>query len=217
MNRGRLLFLLSFINFIAVFVCIFFLPQIVVFRFDSEFLVSEVVNKWLNIILPTFQLIACLIILIIDIKTAGIRHHYRYIVEYIAVSIAMLYTWIMIVIQFGDYKLGDKVAFPLSTIILVFLGLFMVAYTYYQMSKKMNSFSIFNFSWVRKKLIVWKKTHFSAGVTGAIAGLLIMACGIVNDIVFRTNWIYLIAFGIYFFIYYIFTILHSIRVYRFYK
>lgn len=217
MNRGRLLFLLSFINFIAVFVCIFFLPQAVVFRFDSDFLVSEVVSKWLNIIMPSFQLIACLIILIIDLKTANIRHHYRYIVEYIAVSIAMIYTWIMIVIQFGNYKLGDKVALPLCTIILVIVGLFMMAYTYYQMSKKMNSFSIFNFSWVRKKLIVWKKTHFSAGVNGIIAGLLIMICGIVNDIVFKTNWMYLVAFGIYFIIYYVFTILHSIRVYRYYK
>lgn len=217
MNRGRLLFVLSLMNFFAVLVCIFFLPQMVAFRFDSSFVVDQVVDRWFNIIMPSAQLLACAIILIIDIKTYGIPHHYRYIVTYIAVSIAMLYTWIMIVIQFGNYSVGDQLVMPLSTIILVCIGLFMIAYTYYQMGKRFNSFSIFNFSWVRKFPIVWKKTHTSAGVTGTIAGLLIITCGILNDIVFKTNWIYLIAFGIYFVIYYLFTILHSIRVYRYYN
>lgn len=218
MNRGRLLFVLSFFNLLAVFVCIFYLPQMVAFRFNSEFVVDQVVSRWSNIIMPAFQLIACIIILIIDIKTTGIRHHYRYIVAYIAISIAMLYTWIMIVIQFDNYGVGDKIEYmPLSTIIPMCFGLLFMAYTYYQTGKKFNSFSIFNFSWVRKMPIVWLKTHNFAGKVGAFSGILIMACGIVNDIVFKTNWIYLVAFGIYFVIYYLFTIFHSIRMYRYYK
>lgn len=217
MNRGRLLFIFSLFNFLAVFVCIFFLPQVVAFRFNSALLVDEVVNKWSNIIMPLFQLIACMIILIIDLKTAGIMHHYRYIVTYIAISIAMLYTWIMIVIQFGNYQVGDKISVPISTIVLMCVGLFMIAYTYYQISKKFNTFSIFNFSWVRKMPIVWMKTHASAGISGCISGLLIMSCGILNDIVFHTNWIYLVAFGIYFIFYYLSTMFHSIRMYRYYK
>lgn len=217
MNRAKLLFLLSLANFIAIFVCIFFMPEKVVFRFDSDFLTSIFASKWIDLIVPSIQLISCIILLIIDIKTADIPHQYRYIVMYVAMSIAMLYTWIMAVIQFGCYQVGEKVALPISTIILMVVGLFMIAYTYYQKNKNMENSSIFSFKWVKERKIVWVKTHSFASFLGAICGLLIIACGIVNDIVFKSNWVYLIALGIYFVVYYIFTILHSARIYRLYK
>lgn len=216
MNRSRLLFLLSLLNLVAVFVCIYFLPQTVVFKFNSDFIVDELVSKWCNIILPLIQVISCIILVVIDIKTSTIPHFYRYIVMYIAIAIAMFYTWIMIVIQFGGYHIGDRVSLPLSSLILISIGLFMPAYSYYQKGKRVGTFSIFGYGWVRKSPIVWKKTHFAASVNGAFCGLLIMACGIVNDIVFKSNWAYLVAFGFWFIIYYMSTFFHSIRVYKHY-
>ena len=216
MNRSRLLFILSFINLLAVFVCIFFLPSMVAFKFNSDFFVEECVSRWCNIILPLIQFISCVILVITDIKTRNIPHFYRYIVMYIAISIAMLYTWVMIVIQFNGCQVGDKIYVPVSSFVLISVGLFMPAYSYYQKNKRVGTYSIFGYKWVKNSPIVWKKTHLCACITGAISGLLIMTCGIVNDISFKSNWVYLIALGIWVIVYYLVTFLHSIRMYRHY-
>lgn len=217
MNKSRLLFLLSFVNVIAVFVCICYLPDVVAYRFNSAFLIDEMASKWWNIILPVLQLISCIILIVIDVKTLDIKHFYRYIVMYVAIDIAMFYTWLMIVIQFGNYQIGDKLTLPVSTMVFVAFGLFMMAYAFYQGGKAYRSFSIFSFSWTRKNPIVWSKTLNCASVMGRFVGLLIMACGIVNDICFGSNWVYLVAFGIWFVLYYIITFLHSIRMNLYYN
>lgn len=217
MKRAGLLFLFSFINLIAVFICIFLLPEYVVLKFNSNFVVSEMISRWYDIVLPSLQLIACIIILIIDIKTSATPHFYRYIVAYIAISMATFYTWIMIVIQFQNCNLGDKLRLPLTSLVLIPIALFIMIYSHYQGSKSFGSFSIFGFKWVKRSPVVWNKTHQIVGVNGAITSILLIVCGIVNDITFQSFWVYLVALGIWFVFYYFITLLHSVRIYNYYK
>ena len=217
MKRSRLLFLFSLINLIAVFICIFFLPQNVVLKFNSNFVVTEMVSSWYDIILPTLQLISCVIIIIIDVKTSQIPHFYRYIVAFIAISMATFYTWIMIVLQFQNCMVGDKLRLPLTSLILIPIALFIMVYSHYQSSKKYCTISIFGYGWVKKNPLVWNKTHQIVGFNGAITSILLIVCAVVNDIKFQSNWAYLIAFSIWFVFYYLITLLHSIRMYNYYK
>ena len=217
MKRSRLLFLFSLINLIAVFVCIFYLPQNVVLKFNSNFVVSEMVSRWYDIVLPSLQLIACIIIIVIDLKTSQVPHFYRYIVAYIAISMATFYTWIMIVIQFQNCVIGDKLRLPLTSLILIPIALFIMIYSHYQSSKAFKSFSIFGFGWVKRSPLVWNKTHQIVGINGAITSILLIICAVLNDIKFQSNWAYLIAISIWFVFYYLITLFHSIRMYNYYR
>lgn len=213
MNRSRLLFSFSLINFIAVFICIFFLNDIVVFKFNAYFQVDQLVSRWYDIILPALQLIAVIIIMTIDIREAGsIPHVYRYIVAYIAISVATFYTWIMIAIQFGNYEIGQTIKLPLTSVILIPIALFVLIYSYYQGTKPYKSFSMFGFSWVRDNPVVWQKTHYHAGRLGMISAMMLIILAIVNDIVYKSNWAYFIAFLILFMVYYFFTVIYSLAV-----
>ena len=218
MNRSKLLFGFSLINLIAVFVCIMFLPHLVVYQFDANFCVSEFVNRWYNIIIPALQVIACMVIMIIDIGESGqIKHLYRYIVTYVAVSVATLYTWIMLAIQFQGLNLGQKIIAPISVLILVPIALFMVVYGYYQSAKEFGTRSIFGFKFVKANPIVWRKTHKVAGFLSSLSGMIVIILAILNETIFRTNWIYVISIGVWLLIYYCFTFLYAYRESRFYQ
>lgn len=218
MNRSRLLFSFSLINLISVFVCIFFLNDIVVFKFNAYFQVDQLVSRWYDIILPILQLIAVSIIMSIDIREAGsIPHVYRYIVAYIAISVATFYTWIMIAIQFGNYAIGETIKLPLTSVILIPIALVVLIYSYYQGTKPYNSFSIFGYSWVKNNPVVWQKTHFHAGRLGMISAMGLIILAIVNDIVYKSTWAYVIAFLILVVVYYLFTVLYSLSISRHYN
>ena len=218
MNRSKLLFMFSLINLIAVFVCTLMLPNAVAFRFDSNFIISELISRWYNIIIPVLQLIACMVIMIIDFKENGeIYHLYRYIITYVAVSIATFYTWIMLAIQFENLSIGDKVIAPISMLILAPIALFMVAYGYYQSAKKYGTNSIFGFKFVKANPIVWRKTHKVAGFLSSFSGMIVIILAILNETIFKTNWIYLIAIGVWVLIYYCFTFIYAYKESRFYN
>lgn len=218
MNRSRLLFIFSLFNLVAVFVCVFFLANNVVFKFNAYFQVTDFASRWVNIILPILQVVSCMIIMIVDIRENGsIPHIYRYIVAYIAVSVATFYTWIMIVIQFGNYSIGDKIVFPITSLILIPIALAILVYTYYQSTKPYKTFSIFGYAWVRNSPIAWQKTHTSAGRNGMLSSILIIVCAVVNDIVYKSNWAYVIALGIWLIVYYLFTFIHSLSISHYYN
>ena len=214
MNRSRLLFSFSLINIVAVFICIFFLNSQVAIKFDYNLQVMELFSRWFSIILPSLQLISCLIILIIDLKEQWkVEHRYRYIVAYIAIVVATFYTWTMIAIQFGNYSMGDTIKLPVTCLILIPIAMFMLVYTYYQGFRKFQSKSIFGFKWVKNSPVAWKKTHFGASVNGMICSILMICTAVVNDVKFESsNWAYLVAFGLFVVVYYLFSLLHSIIV-----
>lgn len=217
MYRSRLLFGFSVINLIAVFVCIMLLPPMVAFKFDSNFIVSEIITRWYNIIIPALQVIACMVIMIIDFKEDGaIPHLYRYIITYVAVSIATYYTWIMLDIQFENLSIGDQVIAPMSVLILVPIALFMVAYGYYQCTKKYGAKSIFAFKFVKENPIVWKKVHKVAGFLSSLSGMIIIVLAILNDTIIKCWWMYLVAVGVWVLVYYCFTFIYAYKESRFY-
>jgi len=218
MYRSRLLFSFSVINLIAVFVCIMLLPQFVAFKFDSNFIISELITRWYNIVIPALQVIACMIIMVIDFKENGeIAHIYRYIITYVAISVATYYTWIMLAIQFENLSIGDKVVLPISVLILVPIALFMVVYGYYQSAKKYNTKSIFGFKFVKENPIVWKKTHKVGGILSVISGMTIIVLSILNETIFKTWWIYIICLFVWLVIYYFFTFVYAYKESRFYR
>lgn len=219
MNRSKLLFSFSFINFVAVFICIFFLNNQVAIKFDYNLEVLELFSRWFSIILPSLQLISCLIILIIDLKEQWkVEHHYRYIVAYIAIAVATFYTWIMIAIQFGNYSVGDTIKLPVTSLIIIPIAMIMLVYTYYQGYRKFRSKSIFAFKWVKNSPVAWKKTHFGASVNGMICSILMICTAVINDVKFNgSSWAYLVAFGLFIVIYYIFSLINSIMVSRAYN
>jgi len=172
--------------------------------------VTELVNKWYDIIIPICQVIACGILMFLDARDDGtIKHVYRYLVYYVAISIATFYTWFMIVMQFGQFAIGDKLTIPVTMLILAPIGLFMIAYGYYQSSKPYGSVSIFGYAWVKDNSTSWERTHRVAGVLSSITGLIILAIAIINDIVFKADLAYLMAVIVWIVIYYLLTLLIS--------
>ena len=217
MFRSRLLLIFSMINLIAVFICTLLLPYDVAFKFDSMFVLTHLISRWYNIIIPVLQVVSCGIIMSIDFKEQGkIPHIYRYIITYVAVSIATYYSWIMIAIQFENLAIGDTVIAPISALILVPIALFMVAYGYYQSAKSFNTKSIFAYKFVKSNPIVWRKTHKTAGILSVVSGMLIIVLAILNEIIFKTNWIYLIAVIIWIVVYYLFTFIYAYKESRIY-
>ena len=215
MYRSKLLFVFSVVNLISVFISILFMRFDVAFKFNSGFVVTEMVSRWYDIILPILQLISCFIILFIDIKQGWkIPHFYRYIVAYIAVSISTYYTWIMIAIHLNNYQIGDKISLPITVLIIVPIALFFLVYSYYLIGKNYKSSSLFAFKWVRLSPVVWKKTHYFAGTMGIICSALMMGLAILNDTIFRTNWIYIVVIIIWGVLYYLSTFIYSKKIYK---
>jgi len=218
MYRSRLMVIFSLINFIAVFVCICLLPSNVAFQFDSNFIITTTISKWCDIIIPFLQLLSCIIIVMIDFKEDNkIPHIYRYIITYVAISIATYYTWIMLAIQFENLQIGDMIIAPISILILVPIALFMMAYGYAQSAKKFNTSSIFGLKFVKEHPVLWQKTHKLAGFMSSFCGMVIIILAILNETIFKTNWIYLIAFIVWFVLYYLVTLIYAYRESKFYQ
>lgn len=218
MYRSRLMVIFSLINFIAVFVCVCLLPNNVAFQFGSDFVITATISRWCDLIIPFLQLLSCIIIVMIDFKEENkIPHVYRYIITYVAVSIATYYTWIMIAIQFENLNVGDMIKAPLSVLILVPIAMFLVAYGYAQSSKKFGTPSIFGLNFVKENPVLWKKTHKLAGFMSSFSGMVIIVLAILNETIFKTNWIYFIAFVVWFVLYYLITIIYTYRESKFYQ
>lgn len=219
MSRSKLLFSFSLINFVAVLICVLLMPSQVVIKFNSDMIVTDLFSRWFSIIIPTLQVVSCFVILFIDQKEQWkVPHHYRYIVAYIAISLATLYSWIMITIQFGGYNVGDEIKLPLTCLILIPLALFMLVYTYYQGYRKYQNKSIFGFSWTKNSPMAWKKTHFNASVNGMICAILMICTAVINDVRFNGSaWAYVVALGLFVVVYYFFTLVYSYIISKDYR
>ena len=68
MNRSKLLFSFSLINFVAVLICVLLMPSQVVIKFNSDMIVTDLFSRWFSIIIPTLQVVSCFVILFIDQK-----------------------------------------------------------------------------------------------------------------------------------------------------
>lgn len=210
MKKSRLLYLFSLLNFVAIFIFILFLPSNVIFKLNSDLTVLSYVGRWYNIILPSLQMIACFVILLIDMKERGkIAHRYRYLITYIAISIATYFSWIMLILQYKNIEIEGKVSLPVTTIILLFLSLVFFVFGYYEYNKEISQFSIFGFNSVKSNPLVWRKTHKFAGIMTSIIGIIFIVLAILNDLIFNSNWIYIIALTIWIVLYLLFTMIYT--------
>ena len=75
------------------------------------------------------------------------------------------------------------------------------------MNKDMDDFSIFGTKTIRSSSYVWLKTHRIGGITLIIVALALFAIAVVNELVWHTWWILLVAFLIWFVVHYLFTLL----------
>ncbi len=105
------------------------------------------------------------------------------------------FIWVMIVIQFCGYALGDKIEIPLALLILAPLGLAIMALSnYLPVTKQNKTFGIRTSATVKNEEC-WRLTHQFAGLMGMIAGLLI----IIFSVIFTfTNILWLLIIGIVF-------------------
>jgi uncharacterized membrane protein len=96
--------------------------------------------------------------------------------------------------------------------ILFPIALFMLAEGYYTINKDMDDFSIFGLSWVKSSSLVWKRTHQTAGRSLIVTAITLIVLAILNELLWHTYWIYLVAILVWLIVYYLFTLL-SARAY----
>lgn len=195
MGKAKLMFFYGFLNFIGVLIAIFFLPQIGVFKFNSSFVVTQVVDKWYSIFIPTIELITCVIILLLEMSENGTRvHKYRYLMTFVASTIANCYTWCIICIQSKGYALGDKILMPWVLLFLFVIAGIMFASGYHQYSKETLSGKFYSFSWIMHSPLAWKLTHKVAGRINVLGGFILMVSAVLYECVIpNTAFIILIT------------------------
>ena len=209
MKRSRLIFLFTILNLICSIVFICYLPENVVFGFTSNFQAMEIINKWYNLIIPIIMLIVIGIIFFVDVFTPTAVHRYRYLIAWVAIAFTTYIYWIMLFIQMENFEIGQTLKFPISLIILLPISLFLYAEGYFEYYKEFGSKSIFGFSWVRNNVSAWVETHKVAGRLSYVVATAYIVLAICNELVWQTNWIYLIAFAVWFVVYYLLTVIMS--------
>ncbi len=210
MRTSRNIFLFTIINLIAGIVFILQLPENVVFGFLSNFYASEFINRWYNLMIPIAQVIAAFVIMMIDIYKPNVPHKYRYLTSYVAISFTTFIMWVIMFIQYENLVIGKIVHWPLSVVILFPIALFMLADGYAKVSKDIKEFSLFGFKGVREDPSAWQKVHSFAGKIMMLISLVFLALAVLNEIIWQTNWIYLIAFIIWFVFYYLITTIYAL-------
>lgn len=210
MRTSRSIFLLTVINFVLTFVFLKYLPDQVLFGLTGNFYASEFVSKWTNIIIPSCQIIACGIIFLVDVFHRDVPHKYRYLTAYVAFAFTTYAMWILMFMQMNNSEIGVPLDWPWTIIILFPIGLFLLAEGFDEIFyKPMSEFSIFGFSWVRKSPIVWEKTHKCSGTCCILTGLILIVLAVLNELIWHTLWIYLVALLVWLCLYILFTILYA--------
>lgn len=213
MKTSRSIFLLTIINLICTLIFIKYLPDNVVFGFTGEFIATEYVTKWSNLIIPIAQVIACGIIFFIDVFNKDVYHKIRYLTSYIAFAITTYLMWTLMFMQISNFELAVNLSWPWSIIVLFPFALFFFAEGFDEIFyKPMTENSIFAVSWVKNSPIVWSKTHKFSGIMCILTGIITIIIAVVNELVWHTNWIYVIAVLVWLFVYYLFSIIYSYTV-----
>lgn len=204
MRTSRNIFVFCLLNLIGTIVFICYLPNFVIFGFTGNFYASEFIGKWYNLMIPVSQVIATFIIFIVDVYSPK-EHKYRYLTSWVAISFLTFVSWVMLFLQRENFEVGVKLVWPWTIIILFPLALFMLAEGFYTINKNMADFSIFGLRWVRASALVWKRTHNIAGRSMIFTAITWIVLAILNEIIWHVWWIYLVAIGVWFVCYFLYT------------
>lgn len=210
MRTSRNIFLFTIINLIAGIVFINQLPENVVFGFLSNFYANQFINRWYNLMIPIAQIITAFVIFMVDIYRPNVPHKYRYVTSWVAISFTTFLMWVIMFIQYENLVIGKIVHWPLTVVILFPIALFMLADGYAKLSKDMNEFSLFGFKAVKNNPTAWTKVHRFAGRIMMFISIVFLVMAVLNEIIWQTNWIYLIAFIIWLVLYYLITTIYAL-------
>ena len=210
MRTSRNIFLFTIINLIAGIVFIYQLPENVVFGFLSNFYANQFINRWYNLMIPIAQIITTFVIFMVDVYKPNVPHKYRYVTSWVAISFTTFLMWVIMFIQYENLVIGKIVHWPLTIVILFPIGLFMLADGFAKLTKDMKEFSLFGFKGVKNNPTNWKKVHTFAGKMMIFIAIVFLAIAVLNEILWQTNWIYLIAFVIWFVFYYLISTIYAL-------
>lgn len=210
MRTSRNIFLFTLINLIAGIIFINQLPENVVFGFLSNFYANQFINRWYNLMIPIAQVITAFVIFMVDIYKPNVPHKYRYVTSWVAISFTTFLMWVIMFIQYENLVIGKIVHWPLTVVILFPIALFMLADGYAKFYKSMNEFSLFGFKGVKNNPTNWERVHNFAGRIMMFIGFVFLVIAVLNEIFWQTNWIYLIAFVIWFVLYYLITTIYAL-------
>lgn len=218
MKKSTLLTLFTVVNLICIIIATIFLPELVVFNFNAKFQITEYIGKWYNIILPILSIISCGIIMIIDIKEQGTKKHvYRYLIAYVAVAVCSFYSWVLIGVQNTGGAIGDTMTAPWTIIILFPVAYFMLANGVSLRDRVFRDTSLFKMNITMANPMVWQKTHAMAGRMSILVGLALFVLAVLNELIWHTLWIYLIAFAVWFVFAFIYILFYAKIVSRDYE
>jgi uncharacterized membrane protein len=210
MKNSALLLIYSIINLILCCIFLLFLPQNVAFRFDELFVVTDLISKYYNIILPIVQVVSIIIICLIDIyQKNGKKHTYRYLITYVCFAVASYFTWIMMGIQYFSSQIGLTVRFPINSLIFFVLSYFLFILSYIKIDNKIIKNSIFNFPWIKNNKFVHLKTQRFSARLGILLSIINLILAFLNDILIVSKFLtfFLILLMI---IYYLIVVSYSL-------
>ena len=210
MRTSRNIFLFTIINLIAGIVFIYQLPENVVFGFLSNFYANQFINRWYNLMIPIAQIITTFVIFMVDVYKPNVPHKYRYVTSWVAISFTTFLMWVIMFIQYENLVIGKIVHWPLTVVILFPIALFMLADGFAKLTKDMNEFSLFGFRGVKNNQTAWTKVHTFAGKMMIFIAIVFLAIAVLNEMIWQTNWIYLIAFVIWFVFYYLISTIYAL-------
>ena len=210
MKTSRNIFFFTILNLLATIIFIVQLQELVVFGFLSNFSATQFINKWYNLIIPIVQVVSAFIIFILDVYNPNVPHKFRYIISWVAIVVTTLIMWGLMFIQYKNLSLGKIVNWPETLFILLPIALFMISEGYLSLNKDPKEFSIFGFKSVKTNNNVWKKVHKFAGKMNMLLGFVFIALAFICELIWKSNWIYLIAFIIWFIFYYLITTIYAL-------
>jgi hypothetical protein len=210
MRTSRNIFLFTLINLVAGIVFIFELSENVIFGFLSNFYATEFINRWYNLIIPIAQVISAFIIFMMDVYKPDVPHKFRYLISWVAISFTTFVMWVLMFMQYENLTLGKITHWPLTVIILFPIALFMLAQGHALKSKDMNDFSFFGFKGVKGNASGWSKVHKFAGNNSIFVAIVLFALAVISELVWPSNWMYLIAFAVWFVFYYLITTVYAL-------
>lgn len=210
MRTSRNIFLFTLINLVACIVFIFQLSENVVFGFLSNFYATEFINRWYNLIIPIAQVISTFIIFMVDVYKPDVPHKFRYMISWVAISFTTFVMWGIMFIQYENLILGKITHWPLAVLILFPIALFMLAQGHALKNKDMKEFSIFGFKGVKDNESAWHKVHTVAGNNSIFVAVVLLALAVISELIWPVNWVYLVAFGVWFVFYYLITTVYAL-------
>ena len=213
-TSGRIFFL-TVLNLILTIIFIQYLPKMVIFDLTGNLYASAFMSKWYNLFIPIAQVISCGIIFLIDIIHRDKEHKYRYLTAYVAFCFTTYVLWVLMFLQLNNFDLGVALKWPWTIMILFPIALFLFAEGFDEIYyKPMTEMSIFAFSWVKNSPIVWNKTHKFSGRACILTAITLIVLAVVNELVWHTYWIYLVAVLVWLCVYFLLTILYSYCISR---